>query len=285
MLMLPFTVDGVISSTATKSVDDVLQSPATLMISQHPPTASQDNTNAATAPASISPDQRLIVALDMPAGEDAHERAVRLVGKLDNVSFFKIGLGLLVRGDVFGFLKRIQTEHEDRTIFIDLKTGGDIPDIIELFVNHADNLGIRFMTFIEARHTSITRRTLKAGLAARGSGNFPQFICVPMLSTIEWPVERIVASGIRQLKMGFDGLVASGSAVRALREEIPREIPLISPGIRPRGANPDNHVRWTTPSGAIQDGADYLVVGRPILNAPNPRDMAQRIIDEIADTV
>ena len=240
-----------------------------------PASVLDDGEQAATP---IGPDGRLIVALDV----STHEDALRLVRNLDNVSFFKIGLQLFLAGDLFGFVERIRSEHEDRAIFIDLKTAGDIQDTITLFVDRAGDLGIRFMTFIEAAHAAITRKTLQAGLGARGDSRFPQFMAVPMLSDIEWPVEEIVASGQRQLAMGFDGLVASGSAIRALRNVIPRSIPIISPGIRPAGSDPNGHVRWTTPTEAIQAGADYLVVGRPITRDRDPRGMAQRIIEEIA---
>ena len=240
--------------------------------------AAGDPADAERAGTSIRPDERLIVALDVPT----HDEAVRLVDDLDNVSFFKIGLQLFLAGDLFGFLERLRAERDDGAVFIDLKTAGDIQDTVTRFVERAVDLGIRFMTFIEAAHTAITRRTLQAGLDARAGGRFPQFLSVPMLSDIEWPDDEIVASGRRQLGMGFDGLVASGSAIRALREAIPRSTPIISPGIRPRGSDPHGHVRWATPADAIQAGADYLVVGRPVIRAPDPRDMAQRIIDEIA---
>ncbi len=251
------------------------------MVSRQYPTgspATSDLADAGQAGISIEPDERLIVALDVRT----HDEALRFVSDLDNVSFFKIGLQLFMSGDLFGFLKRLQSERDHGTVFIDLKTAGDIQDTITLFVDHAADLGIRFMTFIEAAHASITRHTLQAGLDARGSSRFPQFMAVPMLSDIEWPDDKIVASGQHLLAMGFDGLVASGSAIRALREVVPRSVPIISPAIRPRGSNPNGHVRWATPGEAIRAGADYLVVGRPILRDPNPRDVAQRIIDEIA---
>ena len=253
------------------------------MIPPQPATGSSTDARVLTdpEPKAIRPGERLIVALDVKTHDDAR----RLIADLDNVSFFKIGLQLFLAGDLFGLLERIQSEHDDRAIFIDLKTAGDIQDTITSFVDRAVELGIRFMTFIEARHTVITRRTLQAGLDARVDDRFPQFMSVPMLSDIEWPDNEIVAAGQRQLDMGFDGLVASGSAIRALREQIPRSVPIISPGIRPRGSNPNGHVRWAAPNEAIRSGADYLVVGRPVLQAPNPRDMAQRIIDEIADAV
>ncbi len=228
---------------------------------------------------STSPQNRLIVALDVPS----HDEALRLVEKLGNVSFFKIGLQLFLAGDLFGFLSRLQSVRGDQEIFIDLKIAGDISHTIQSFVKRAATLGIRFMTFIEAAEESITDHTLAAGHAARAPNQYPEFLSVPMLSSIYKPDEYIVAHGRDMLTKGFDGLVVSGTAIAALRKAIPGPFPIISPGIRPEwydGA--DDHRRWTTPAAAIKAGADYLVVGRPIRNASDPRGAAQRIIDEMA---
>ena len=226
-----------------------------------------------------SPQNRLIVALDVPT----HDDALRLVETLGNVSFFKIGLELFLAGDLFGFLKRLQSVRGDQDVFVDLKIAGDISRTIQSFVNQAATLGIRFMTFIEAAEDSITDHTLAAGHAARAPNQFPEFLSVPMLSSIDKPDDYIVDRGQVMLSKGFDGLVASGTAIGALREAIPGTFPIISPGIRPAWYDGvDDHKRWTTPAAAIKAGADYIVVGRPIRNASDPRGAAQRIIDEIA---
>ena len=82
------------------------------------------------------------------------------------------------------------------------------------------------------------------------------------------------------LTAGCDGIIASGHAIRLCREAFPAAV-IVSPGIRPSGASTDDHKRSTTPAEAVRAGADYLVVGRPILKDPHPRDAAARIINEI----
>ena len=225
-----------------------------------------------------SPENRLIVALDVPT----HDEALQLVERLDNVSFFKIGLELFLAGDLFGFLSRLQSVRGDQDVFIDLKIAGDISRTIQSFVNRAATLGIRFMTFVEAAEESITDHTLAAGHAARDPNQFPEFLSVPMLSSIDKPDDYIVDRGRAMLAKGFDGIVASGTAIGALREANLGTFPIISPGIRPEWyGGADDHKRWTTPAAAIKAGANYLVVGRPIRNASDPHGAAQRIIDEM----
>ena len=150
--------------------------------------------------------QHLIVALDVPT----HGEAIRLVRNLRNVSFFKVGLELVLAGDLFGFLRRVQDERGEASIFVDLKTGGDIGNTIVRFVDRAADLGIRFMTFIKAAAPSITESTITAGREA----GLPLFMSAPLLSTIDWSDDAIAEYRQALLGKGFDGLVASGSAVQ-----------------------------------------------------------------------
>lgn len=234
---------------------------------------------------------RLIVALDV----STHDEAAALVDVLDNVSFFKIGLQLLLAGDLFGLLARMRAARGGRgAVFLDLKIAGDIGNTITEFVRGAGRLGARFINFVEAADAAITTDMLAAGRAARGDAPFPQFLAVPLPSSLGRPSGLgstadpargvdgyIVDRGRAMLAAGCDGLVVSGSAIGACRRALPDAV-LVSPGVRPAGAAHDDHARSTTPAEAIRLGADYLVVGRPIRNAPDPRGAAQRIIDEIA---
>ena len=221
---------------------------------------------------------RLIVALDVPT----HDEAVALVDTLDNVSFFKIGLQLFLAGDLRALLRRLQAARGGQpSIFIDLKTAGDIGSTVARFVEGAAGMGVRLITFVEAAETAITRHTLAAGRAARAPGRYPKFLAVPLLSSLDAPDGRIVARGKPMIEAGCDGLVVSGTAISACRAAFP-DATLVSPGIRPAWWDAsDDHVRWTTPAEAVLRGADHLVVGRPIRSAADPRDAAQRIIDEI----
>ena len=236
----------------------------------------------------VASQDRIIVALDVPT----HDEAIALVDKLENVSFFKIGLYLFLAGDLYGLLRRLKAARGDQgKIFIDLKIAGDIGNTVANFVHHADTLGIRFITFAEAAESAITRHTLAAGRDARNGSPFPKFLMVPLLSSLaatatESSVDDvdayIVERGQTMLAAGCDGLIVSGTAIGACRRAYPN-VTLVSPGIRPECTTHDDHARWTTPGDAIRQGADYLVVGRPVLRAREPRDAAQRIIDEIED--
>lgn len=234
----------------------------------------------------VASNDRIIVALDV----STHDEAVDLVGKLENVSFFKVGLLLLLAGNLSGLLKRLREERDDGKVFIDLKIAGDIGNTITSFVQRADHLGVRFISLVEAAERSITEHTLDAGRGARSDSGFPKFLMVPLLSSIASPeVEPaggvdayIVERGRAMLQAGCDGLVVSGTAIGACRHAFP-DTTLVSPGIRPVWTTSDDHARFTTPADAIRQGADYLVVGRPVLRAAQPREAAQRIIDEIED--
>ena len=227
---------------------------------------------------------RLIVALDVRT----HDEAERLVDTLENVSFFKIGLRLFLAGDLYGLLQRLR--RRQCAVFIDLKMAGDISNTITDFVDHASALGIRFITLAESRDDVFTRHSLAAGRSARGTNPFPQFLMVPLLSSLS-PAnfgrpelsaeEYVVDRGRAMLAAGCDGLILSGAASGAWRSACGTRVTLVSPGIRPAWAQADDHLRLTTPAEAIRLGADHLVVGRPIRTAPNPSDAARRIIEEI----
>ena len=232
----------------------------------------------------VASDDRIIVALDVATLDEA----VELVGKLENVSFFKVGLLLLLAGNLSGLLELLSKERDDGKVFIDLKIAGDIGNTITSFVQRADHLGVRFISLVEAAERSITEHTLDAGRGARRGSDFPKFLMVPLLSSIATLEDEpaggvdayIVERGRAMLEAGCDGLVVSGSAIGACRQAFP-DTTLVCPGIRPDWTTPDDHARFTTPTEAIRQGADYLVVGRPVLQADRPKDAAQRIIDEI----
>ena len=186
-------------------------------------------------------------------------------------------------------MQRIQ-ERRDGGIFIDLKMAGDISNTINDFVERASELGVKFITLAESRDDVFTRHSLAAGRRARGNGTFPQFLMVPLLSSL-FPAnfgradlsaeDYILERGREMLAAGCDGLIVSGDAIGACRAAFGPDVTLVSPGVRPDWAEADDHQRLTTPTAAIRLGADYLVVGRPIRNARNPREAAQRVVDEI----
>jgi orotidine-5'-phosphate decarboxylase len=232
---------------------------------------------------------RLIVALDVPT----HARAFELVDQLDNVSFFKVGLGLFLQGDVLGFIKKLQERRAgEGGVFVDLKLSGDIGNTITNFVEGCAALNVRFITLVESNPLAITVSTLRAARQARGSAQYPHFLMVPFFSSLDTDdlrqvgiqksaTEYIVERGLDMLSYGCDGLIVSGDAIKACRDAFGPSIDIVSPGIRPTWATADDQKRITTPTQAIKFGSDYLVVGRPITNNDNPRRAAQMVIDEI----
>ena len=226
---------------------------------------------------------RLIVALDVPTTDDA----LRAVEKLDNVSFFKVGLQLFVAGEIPRLLRSLR----GKQVFVDLKVPGDIANtlaaVIDLCVDH----NVAFLTVSE----SMPRPAIAAMTAARAARNSatPKLLTVPYLSSLDAGDLTGAANGeagleayiLRRahdaLQAGCDGIIASGEVIRSCRSAFPRPTIIVSPGIRPRGTATHDHKRQTTPTEAVRWGADYLVVGRPILRDPDPRDAADRIIHEI----
>jgi orotidine-5'-phosphate decarboxylase len=231
-------------------------------------------------------EERLIVALDVPAQDDA----LRLVEDLDGVvSFFKVGLELFMGGAMWDLVERLARE---RRVFVDLKIPDDIGETIRRAVALPAGLGVRFLTF-----SAHLPATIAAAVAARAGREHPKLLGVPLLSSLDGAdlrgifgegapdVDAYVERRARTMVgAGCDGLIASGGSIGKLRSLFPRDVILVSPGIRPGGSAADDHKRLATPSEAVAMGADYLVVGRPIRNAPDRaarRRVASGIIEEM----
>jgi orotidine-5'-phosphate decarboxylase len=232
---------------------------------------------------------RLIVALDVPT----MGQAIAVVERLDNVSFFKIGLRLFMAGALEGNLARlVERLGPHAQIFFDLKFPGDIDTTIATVVaDFKTRPQVKFLTlneFMPATAIAEARR-------ARGDSPTPKLLMVPYLSSLNGAGDLDETYGERDFETfllkrartaidkGCDGLIASGQAIALFRQAYPKPsgVIIVSPGIRPAGTSTDEHKRFTTPAEAIRLGADYLVVGRPILKDPDPREAAQRIISEI----
>lgn len=232
---------------------------------------------------------RLIVALDVPN----HEKALAVVKELENVFFFKIGLELIVSGNVLDLIKELQENRlEQGGIFIDLKVAGDIGNTITRFVEVCAAHNIKFITLSDPASYAIASGVIPTAVQARGENEYPKILGVPLLSssrTDETTLKELGASDVTDyilkrgkalINEGCDGLIVSGDAIKNCKDEFHDTI-IVSPGIRPSGTGSDDHERFTTPGKAIELGSDFLVVGRPILNAQARKEAAQKIIDEI----
>ena len=243
--------------------------------------------------ASLSSKDRLIVALDVPS----HEEALGLVEKLENVSFFKVGLELFLAGDLLGFIKELQERRAgEGGVFVDLKLSGDIGNTIAGFIEGCMALNVRFVTLTESMPYVMTTRTIQTALKTRGEAEHPKLLMVPLLSSLSDDdlrsegikgtdsTQYILDRGEKLLAEGCDGLIVSGDAIRACREKFP-DADIVSPGVRPAWAASDDHKRITTPADAIRMGSDYLVVGRPITKSDDPFGAAKAIIDEMDEAL
>ena len=229
-------------------------------------------------PASPSPRERLIVALDAADVAEA-ERWVEALG--ESVVFYKVGMELIYGGEGLALAKRLK--RAGKRVFVDLKLH-DIPNTVERATARLAALGADFLT------VHAYPQTMRAAVAgAKGSGLALLAVSVLTSSDDSDLEEAGYALGVGDLVQrrarqaeaaGIDGLVSSAAEVAALRAA--HKLILVTPGIRPAGASAGDQKRVATPASAIRDGADYLVVGRPVTGAPDPRAAAEAIVAEIA---
>ena len=225
----------------------------------------------------------LIVALDRPSASEAKI----ILDKLpESVEWFKVGLELFTAD---GPAALALLKAKNKNIFLDLKLH-DIPNTVARAVRAAAAHDVAMLTV----HALGGEAMLKAASeAAKETGtNKPKIIAVTILTS--HGQEDLTAVGIRQkisdqvmaladlaLKSGIDGLVASVNEAQLLRKNFGNDFILVVPGIRPSGADTGDQKRVATPAMAVKAGADYLVVGRPIIDAVNPNSAALAILKEI----
>lgn len=220
---------------------------------------------------------RLIVALDVPTVVAA-ETLVERLG--DAVSFYKIGYQLGYAGGLSFAENLIRS---GKKVFLDLKLH-DIGNTVAHGVESVSKLGATFLT------VHAYPQTMKAAVKARGNGL--KVLGVTVLTSYDesdlkeagytGTVSDLVAKRAAQAReIGMDGIVCSAEEAERLRP-IVGSLSLVTPGIRPAGADVGDQKRVMTPAKAIAAGANYLVVGRPIVEAPDPKAAAQAIVAEIA---
>ena len=228
----------------------------------------------------IVDNQRLIVALDLPSTDDAR----RLVAQLDDsVNFYKVGLELFMAGGYFEFVDELAAA--GKQVFVDLKFF-DVPATVGRAVERLQHRNISFVTV----HGN--DGIMQAAAASKGD---LKILAVTVLTSLDrgdlddlgfqCDVEELVLSRARRaIHCGCDGVVASGHEAARLRDQLGDRLMIVIPGIRPV-ENTDDQKRTVTVQDAFSHGADYIVVGRPIRDADNPRKVAETIQREIASAL
>ena len=226
----------------------------------------------------------LIVALDVANRQEAVER-VKAIG--DQVGFYKIGLELFTAEgpDVVRAVKDL-----GKKIFLDLKFH-DIPRTVERAVKSGGALGVDLMTIHSVGASAMIRA---AADAAESFGeNGPKILAVTVLTSLDktdledigvagrTPAVQVAAMARFATSSGAHGLVCSPMEVGALSSTLPAGTLFITPGVRPAGSAVGDQKRIATPADAVRDGATHLVVGRPILAAPDPAAAARAILAEM----
>jgi orotidine-5'-phosphate decarboxylase len=227
----------------------------------------------------LQPRERLIVALDTPDVGEARGLVERIA---DGANFYKIGMELAYSG---GLKLAPELALAGKRVFLDLKLH-DIPNTVERATAQAAKLGAAFLT------VHAYPQTMRAAVAgAKGTGM--RILAVTVLTSYDdadlldacyrfGVVETVRRRAEQALALGVDGLVASAAEAATARQTVGPGVLIVTPGIRPAGAAAGDQKRVATPAEAIRNGADYLVVGRPITQAPDPRAAAEAVVAEIA---
>jgi len=230
----------------------------------------------------MKPKDRVIFALDVPNIIDA-ERYITLLDVNSRedyrVGAIKIGLELFM-GAGLAVVRIIR-----RPVMLDLKLH-DIPETVERAILRAGDLGVTFVTLhVQQRDTMrrAARAAEKGGIQLLGVTVLTSMTGADMDDlryTTSEPSDRAIYLARMAWQEGITGFVASAMEVGRLRAQLPKSL-LVIPGIRPAGADAGDQKRTGTPAQAIADGADYLVVGRPIRDAPDPAAAADAIAAEL----
>jgi orotidine-5'-phosphate decarboxylase len=232
--------------------------------------------------ASLSPRDRLIVALDVASAAEA-QKLVTSIG--NNAAIYKIGKQLFT-AEGPGLVRDLVGS--GRKVFLDLKYH-DIPNTVAFAVRAAADLNVHMLTVHASGGTKMLRA---AAESAAQSSRKPLVLAVTVLTSMaDEDLAEIGVGGnaqqqvVRLAKMaqktGIGGLVASPSELKALREAVGHGMKIVTPGVRPAGSDKGDQARVATPAEAIANGADYIVVGRPITAAADPAAAAKAILTEI----
>lgn len=218
------------------------------------------------------------MALDVPGIPEAQS----LVDELgDSVIFYKVGMELFMSGDCFGFIEWLK--QRDKKVFVDLKFF-DVPATVGRAIKALSRKGVDLAT--------IHGNNAIMEAAVKDKGNLKVLAVTALTSLDRGDLEDlgfncdvrdlVLSRAKRALQIGCDGIVSSGLEVSMLREKLDHRLLVITPGIRPvENCEDDDQKRVVTVEMAFQNGADYIVVGRPIRDAENPKAMAETIQNQI----
>jgi orotidine-5'-phosphate decarboxylase len=235
------------------------------------------NPNLSTKP--IPARERLILALDVPSLDEG-KRWVERLG--DSVQFYKLGLQFLMTGQYFDMIDWLDAQ--GKKVFADVKFF-DVPETVKLAVEQLSHRKVEFATV----HGNDPM--LEAAVAVKGR---LKILAVTVLTSLDRgdlddlgfqcdPEELVLSRAKRAIKLGCDGVISSGLEAARLREELGANFLVVSPGIRPVENRPsDDQKRTVDARDAFIRGADYIVVGRPIRQAADPRAKAEEIQATIA---
>ncbi len=226
--------------------------------------------------------ERLIVALDLPSVTEAEAVVARLG---ESVSFYKIGSQLAFAGGI-DFARALAGA--GKRIFLDLKLH-DIGHTVAKGVESVARLGAAFLSVHAYPQTMHAAVDACAGTDLRllGITVLTSYSDADLAAAgYDFTVTELARERAEQARdIGLDGLVCSGHEVSVLRPVVGDKMVLVTPGIRPADADAGDQKRVMTPAAAISAGADHLVVGRPILAAPDPKAAAEAIVAEITATL
>lgn len=230
---------------------------------------------------------KLIVALDFPTFAEA-QHCVQACG--DEVTYYKVGMELYygAGNEIISFLKQ-----HHKQIFLDLKLQ-DIPNTVSRAVRVLTRLGVDMMNvhatgglkMMQEARQSVHEEAKALGIVP------PKLIAVTVLTSINdtdfaalnyktTVAEQVVSLARLAQQAGLDGVVASAQEAAQIRQACGKDFLIVTPGVRPAGAATQDQSRITTPAKAIENGADYIVVGRPITQATDPQAVARAIQQEI----
>lgn len=232
--------------------------------------------------------EKLILALDVETADEAAKLVNLLQGR---VGAFKVGLQLFTANGP-AVVKMVQ--EKGQRVFLDLKFH-DIPNTVARAVTEACKIGVFMLNLHASGGSEMMKAAVKAAKNASpaGKASRPILLAVTVLTSLnesilgeELGIQRPLREHVAHLawmtrESGLDGVVASPQEIREIRAACGENFLIVTPGVRPSWAATGDQKRIMTPREAIEAGADYIVVGRPILAAPDPAEAADRIIQEM----